>query len=85
MSVHTSTCASVSGPAPIPTVGMCSTRVTSAASSAGTSSSTTANAPRVLHGLGVAQQACCAASSPPPLHAVAHRVDGLRGQPDVGP
>ncbi|CAM5709519.1 hypothetical protein STENM223S_01257 [Streptomyces tendae] len=62
---------------------MCSVRVTSAASSAGTSSRTTAKGARVLHRLGVAQQLLgrlLAAA----LHPVAHGVDGLRGEADVG-
>ena len=45
MSCQTSTCASVSGPAPMPTVGMDSSLVTVLATSPGTISSTTANAP----------------------------------------
>ena len=45
MSCQTSTCASQSGPAPMPIVGIVSRFVTSAATSPGTISMTIANAP----------------------------------------
>ena len=82
MSCQTSTCASQLGPAPIPTVGIVSLPVIWVASSAGTISITTANAPascdgdRVVDGLlgGVA-----AALDAEPAEAV----HALRGEADV--
>ena len=59
MSCQTSTWASVSGPAPMPTVGIGSSAVIRLATSPGTISSTTANAP-------ASATACASASTSSP-------------------
>ena len=83
MSCQTSTWASQSGPAPIPIVGIARLAVTSAASRAGTHSSTTANAPAACSAL--ASRSSVLAVLAAALHPVAaERVDRLRGEPEMG-
>ena len=82
MSDQTSTWASVSGPAPIPIVGTTSSAVTRLATSAGTISSTTANAPAACMRQRVLDEPLAGVAAA--LDAVpAERVLALRGEPEV--
>ena len=83
MSCQTSTCASQFGPAPMPTVGIVSLPVICVASSAGTISITTANAPASWHRDRVVDRLLGGVAATLNAEA-AETVHALRGEADVG-
>ena len=79
----TRTCASQSGPAPMPMVGIVISRVTCAARSRGIPSRTSAKAPGVLEGLRIGEEALAITRAPGLDPQTTECVDRLRGQPEV--
>ena len=83
MSVHTRTCASQPAPAPIPIVGMVSSRVTRSASVGGHEFEHDGERAGLLQGQGVGQQLLARVLAAALHPEAADPVHALRGQPDV--